>query len=128
MTNHSFDPKDLQLSTDIVASALSKPPKRKIAKTQKATFVKIPYKEGMQIADHCNDALLAVLLELTRLTFIGFGRNPVELSNAKLRSVGVTPESKRKTLLRLEKTGLISVERRGLKAPLVTLKWLPIQP
>jgi len=29
MINHSFDPEDLQLSGDIVASALSKPPKEK---------------------------------------------------------------------------------------------------
>jgi len=71
----------------------------------------------MQIADHCNDALLGVLLELVHLTFRRFGQNPVELTNRTLRSIGITPESKRKTLLRLEKTGLISVERRGARPP-----------
>jgi hypothetical protein len=43
------------------------------------------------------------------------------VSNIMAHDWGITPDAKRRALRKLEKAGLISVERRGKRSPLVTL-------
>jgi hypothetical protein len=47
--------------------------------------------------------------------------NTFPLSNNGLRQAGVSREVKRRALMALEAAGLITVHRRGSRAPLVTL-------
>jgi hypothetical protein len=47
--------------------------------------------------------------------------NTFELSNLMVREWGVLPDAKARALRKLEKAGLITVERRGKRSPLVTL-------
>jgi DNA-binding MarR family transcriptional regulator len=52
------------------------------------------------------------------------GMRPVPLANVKLKRWGVNRETKRRVLDALEKAGLIVIERRPRKAPVVTLTLL----
>jgi hypothetical protein len=49
------------------------------------------------------------------------GRNPVELTSARLRQSGINRQDKRRALTALEAAALIHVEKRGRKNPLVHL-------
>jgi DNA-binding transcriptional ArsR family regulator len=47
--------------------------------------------------------------------------NSFELSNLMLQEWGIEPDAKSRALRRLEKAGLVTVERRGKRSPRVTL-------
>ena len=46
---------------------------------------------------------------------------PIKLTNIMAAEVGVSPDAKRRALDELEQAGLVEVERRARKSPLVTL-------
>ena len=98
------------------------PPKRS-RKAKPGTFVMLPYEQTLAAAGRLRDAPMAVLVELAYQEF-KMHKNPVLLSNAGLRTVGVSHDAKVRALRRLEAAGLIRADwRGGKKAPLVTLLW-----
>ena len=87
------------------------------------TYACIPHEVGQQLAKHMTPTMFAVLVELDRLIFEGFGQNPVKLTNYNLK---LRRRRKPRALRRLEALGVISVEWNGRGAPIVTHNWFPV--
>ena len=122
-----FDPKTLAVNPEL--SALAAQPKAQRSQRRarsNTTFARIPYECGMRLAGQTRTALLAVLLELDHLVFVNRGRNPIELTNAALRSVGISHQSKIRALRHLESAEMVTVCWRGRRSPLVTVLWHPV--
>ena len=99
------------------------PPKARTpkAKSKDRPFVTLDYERTLAAAGRLRNAPLAVLVELAHQSFKTH-RNIVPLSNAKLRSVGISRDAKVRALHHLEAVGMVSVDwRGGRKTPLVTL-------
>jgi hypothetical protein len=97
-------------------------PKRR-SKARKETFVKVPlwWFEEATRATRSPQAFVAVwLLHLAWKA----GSPTFKLSNDKLAERGAERRAKRRALANLEAAGLITVERRHGKAPVVTLEVL----
>jgi hypothetical protein len=101
---------------------LQKKAKAPVSRAPRAEFVQLPYKLTLVAAGKLKGTTLAVLIELAHQRFKA-RENPVALTNAALRSVGVTHWAKRRALRKLETAGLVTVLWRGKRAPLVTLLW-----
>jgi hypothetical protein len=101
---------------------LQKKAKAPAARAPRAEFVQLPYKQILTAAGKLKTPVLVVLIELEHQRFKTH-ENPVALTNAVLRSAGLTRWTKNQALRRLERAGLITVLWRGQKAPLVTLLW-----
>ena len=65
-----------------------------------------------------------VYLALCRLYLTSKG-NPITLSNVRLSDWGIRRRTKYRALIALESAGIIAVERRPRKNPLVTLREIP---
>jgi hypothetical protein len=76
------------------------------------------YKAGLRYGSY--SALLVGLL-LWREHRLNGDNRPLKLSKAKLRTLGVSKYSARRSLEALEKAGLITVQRFKHRSPLVTL-------
>lgn len=97
-------------------------PRKRLHPAKPETFVQLPYKLALTAAAR-RDASLAVLIELAHQAFKTH-QNVVPLTNAKLKSVGVSPDAKVRALRHLEADGLVSMDwRGGRKTPHVTLLW-----
>jgi hypothetical protein len=68
-----------------------------------------------------------ILVELDRLILKGRGRNPVRLTNQRLRELGINRATKQYQLRRLGAAGTIKVETQERKWTLVTHLWFPVQ-
>jgi hypothetical protein len=94
----------------------------RLHKTKTGFFVKLPYERMLEVSGW-RDAGTAIMVELAWQAFKTH-KHSVLLSNAALRSVGVSADAKVRALRRLEAAGLIAVNwRGGKKTPLVTLLW-----
>jgi hypothetical protein len=110
-----FDIADLEL-TDEQAEKLARVP-RKIQKRRKR-FVMVPmtWRESLEGATG-----QTVLLALD-LLYLGWRRGgPILLANGMLRYDGISQQSKWRGLAELERRGLVTVERRPRRSPIVTL-------
>ena len=96
-------------------------------KSTRLTYYAYPAKLMEALCDKKQDAILALLLHLTRIWFRDFQRNPVELSRGKIDGVKMTRNQKARALAMLEETGFVSVEQRPGRSPLVTLNWQPLK-
>ena len=81
-----------------------------------------PYEQFLAAAGRTRNIQLAVLIELAHLRFKTH-KNTVELGNKALATVGIKRWAKLDALTMLEDAGLIHVEQRDGKSPLVTLLW-----
>jgi hypothetical protein len=91
-------------------------------KKQNLLFARIPYVLGMKAAGIATEPVWATLLALWHLRFTRH-KNPVELPNTYLKECGISRHSKLRALQKLEAVGLIRVEYRERKSPLITLLW-----
>ena len=66
------------------------------------------------------EAFVKVLIELLRLQW-KTRRMSFPVPNARLKNLGVSREVKRRVLRDLQRAGLITVDRRTRKSPIVTL-------
>jgi hypothetical protein len=84
-------------------------------------FVQVPLRWGRRVTAATNSpAALAVVLELMRRRYRALSTT-FALPNAQLYALGVSVKAKRRVLRDLESAGLIAVENRPGKSPLVTL-------
>ena len=85
-------------------------------------FTKFPKMWGQQLAEiHANGCTYRVALyPLERATF----SKEVILSTSTLRRLGVSRNGKRGALQQLRRAGLIAVEERRDKNPIVTVRWV----
>ena len=65
-------------------------PARRKRAPAKETFAKIPHNRGVALYAQIGGAPWVILLELDRLIFKSFGRNPVHLANQNLKAVGMS--------------------------------------
>jgi hypothetical protein len=107
-----IDPADPDLRPK-VATAHRKPKWRK-------QFVRVPWAWIDRLKDARNLSTYRVALHLLYEYWRGGGRSVV-LSNSALKDAGVNRWTKWDALLELERLGLIVIERRPRKSPLVTL-------
>jgi hypothetical protein len=103
------------------------PPARPRRVRVKETFARIPHQRGMELYGRIGGAAWVILLELDRLIYKSFGRNPVRLANHNLEAVGMPRNTKWKALRQLEAAGVIAVVQEGQEAALVTHNWHPLK-
>jgi hypothetical protein len=91
------------------------------------TFARIPHDRGLALRHHnLTGAAWLLLILLDRLIFEGRGKNPVKLTNHCLRAAGIHRNTKTRALRELVRAGVISVEQRPGRAPLVTHLWFSV--
>ena len=66
-------------------------------------------------------------IEVVQSVLKGRGRNPVRLTNHRLRELGISRETKQYQLRRLEAAGVIKIETQQRKGTVVTHLWFPEQ-
>ena len=91
------------------------------------TFARIPHDRARRLY-RLSGAAWALLIELDRLIFEGRGRNPVRLTTKSLKDSGLTEKRKRHGLEELEDAGVIAVERKRGRSPLITHLWFQTSP
>jgi len=115
-----------RLVCDRTTAKMVPPDQLPAARNPKFKFCQWPMEGLGLLCANERDATLAVLVRLTELWFSGFKRNPVKLASVEIKGFKVSKDQKARALRALEKAGLISVERRSRKSPIVTLNWLPL--
>jgi hypothetical protein len=90
----------------------------KIAK-RREHFIMVPF-GWLERLDGASGKAYALALHLLYLDWKAKGA-PIKLANSMLKIDGVSRASKWRALVRLESRGLISIERRPGKSPLITL-------
>jgi hypothetical protein len=131
MSKDPFD--NLDLAPEQVASLLAKqsdkaapPVKRRLKKTDEGEWAVYRYTDQMNLARISRNALIAVQAELHHLWFKALNKTkPVALSNVALKAFGFHRSDKVRALRALEEAGMVTVQWRGKKSPLVTLKRAP---
>jgi hypothetical protein len=106
---------------DIETITPATPVRRKVAKITK-TWAKIPHERGFKLAKRACNPVLAVLLALEAVVHEE-SSNQVEFTNDLLKQYKIERQTKIRGLHQLADAGVISVEWRGLKAPIVTHHW-----
>ena len=91
------------------------------------SFARIPHDQARRLYGRSGSAW-ALLIELDRLIFEGHGRNPVRLTSKVLKASGLTEKRKRYGLEELEDAGVIAVERKQGRSPLITHLWFRTSP
>jgi hypothetical protein len=91
------------------------------------TFARIPHDRARRLY-RLSGAAWALLIELDRLIFEGRGCNPVRLTTKSLKDSGLTEKRKRYGLEELEDAGVIAVERKRGRSPLITHLWYRTSP
>ena len=129
--NSRFDAKEIALTQELqdeigaaqaarVATEASRKLKRRARRVE---FVMLPYAQTMRAAGKVkSSAALAVVVELAYQLFKTH-KPEVALSNSMLRSVGVSHWAKIRALRQLEAAGMVSVDWKARKTPLVTVLW-----
>jgi hypothetical protein len=95
-------------------------PSAERAARRKRQFIKLPLVWYDQFKGIKNAATLMVALRLLQLHFRDRGR-PIRLGNLALGLVDVSRSQKHRALIELERRGLVRVERRPRKSPIVTV-------
>jgi hypothetical protein len=95
----------------------------------KETFARIPHDRAQVLAHHrISGAAWIILIEVDRLILKGRGRNPVQLTNYRLKPAGISRFTKARALRQLEAAGAIRVlSGADGRAPLVLHRWFPQQ-
>ena len=117
----TLDLKSLELPPELVAkgkkASATKPKKRR------QHFVRVPWM-WMEKLIGCRGQTLRVAFVVLYLDWKAKGR-PVKLANKLPQMVGVSRRAKWRALNDLESIGLISVERRAKKSPIVQVQHEP---
>jgi hypothetical protein len=109
-----LDLKSFELSPAFLATA--KPAK---LKRQRQHFVCVPW-SWVEKLSGARGQTLRVAIILLYLHWKAKGR-PVKLANGMLQSDGISRRAKWRALLELEGLGLISIERRPKKSPIIEI-------
>ena len=89
---------------------------------RKKLFVQFDYEVLMDLSGRKRYPALAVLTELYRLTFEKWDKTqPVALGNGFMKELGFCADGKIRALKALEEMGVVTVEWRRRKSPLVRL-------
>jgi DNA-binding transcriptional ArsR family regulator len=119
VTDHDrLDLDDLKLPPEMVRERCVGVPKR--IKKRHQQFVRVPLALVDKIARNLREKTFVVLCHLLHEDWRqGGGR--IKVPNRFLERIGVGPDAKSRALKKLESLGIISVERRDRKSPIVTI-------
>jgi len=118
------DPTDIFADLDQLRADLTPSPQRR--KRLTATFARVPHDMGLALK--VSGTAWRVLIELDRLILKAGGQNPIKLSSARLRAVGLNSQLRARAIRQLEAAGVIVVGRRGKgRSPWVLHSWYPRQ-
>jgi hypothetical protein len=109
--------KSLELPPELLATA--KPAKTERLKKRENIFIRTPFIWWEKLSGYQGQTL-AVALYIIHLDWKAQGR-PVKLANGALDSYGIGRRTKWRALTELERLGLISVERRVGKSPIIRI-------
>jgi hypothetical protein len=100
------------------------PRRRPLAET---TFVRLPYQQITQLYGRLSVAAFHVMVELDHQHFKNRGKNPLKLTNqTNLATAGMRRNTKVKALRELQDAGLITLQKEGKGAFVVTISWHPV--
>jgi hypothetical protein len=88
------------------------------------TFARIPHDRAAAMRDISGVGWL-IVVEIDRLILKSGGRNPVRLTNHRMRQLGISRWAKQRQLRRLEAAGIVKVQSEARKWTVVTLLWFP---
>jgi hypothetical protein len=91
------------------------------------TFARFPHERALALPASISNAGWKILVELDRLMLKGRGRNPVRLTNHRLRELGIGRMTKQRQLRQLETAGVIEVQSRARAWTEVAHLWFPLQ-
>ena len=94
-------------------------PKRKRKKWQQR-FILVPWAWANQLTT-CDSATTFKLALLLLYEHWHNNGSTIRLTNPLAATMGILPEAKRRSLADLERRGMVSVERRSRKTPLITV-------
>jgi hypothetical protein len=129
--SNRFDAKELALTQELKEEIFAAQAARTATETsrklgrraQRVEFVMLPYAQTMSVAGKVKtSAALAVMVELAYQVFKTH-KPEVVLSNSILRTIGISRKAKLRALRQLETAGIVAVDWRGQKSPLVTVLW-----
>jgi hypothetical protein len=113
-----LDLKSLELPPDLVANG--KQPGTPTKRKKRETFIRTPFSWWEKLSG-CHGQTLAVALFIIHLDWKSRGCRPVKLANGALDSYGISRRTKWRALKELESLGLITVERRVGKSPIIQI-------
>ena len=91
------------------------------------TFVRLPYQQITQLYGRLSAAAFHVMVELDHQHFKNGGKNPLKLTNqTHLAAAGMRRNTKVKALRELQDAGLITLQKQGKGAFVVTISWHPV--
>jgi hypothetical protein len=93
-------------------------PKRVQKRREK--FVQVPWLLIDALAPHTTDKAWLVLFHILYEVWQKNGE-PIKLPNGMLKRYGVSRHAKQLALAKLERLGIICVQRRGRKSPIITI-------
>jgi hypothetical protein len=114
-----LDLDDLKLPPEMVCERPVGIPER--IKKRQRQFVQLPLALVDKVACHSRDKTFAVLCYLLHENWKQ-GGGPIKVPNGFLNKLGVGRGAKSRALKKLERLGIISVERRDRKSPIVTIR------
>jgi hypothetical protein len=118
MSSVDLDLDGLKLLPKMVRDRAVGIPKR--IKKRRQQFVQLPLAWVDILSRDSRDKALVVLCHLLHLDWKQ-GGGPIKLPNGFLEMIGVGRGAKWRVLNKLESVGVLSIERRGRKSPIVTI-------
>ena len=113
-----LDLEGFRLRPDMVRERPAGLPRR--LKKRHEQFVQLPLSWVDTIARSSRDKAFAVLCHLLHLDWKQ-GGGPIKVPNGFLAMIGVGPDAKSRALRKLERLGIIEVERRDRRSPIVKI-------
>jgi hypothetical protein len=128
--DNEFDARELALTRELkeeifaaqAARTATEGSRKLKRRSQRVEFVMLPYAQTMCAAGKVKSAALAVMVELAYQVFKTH-KSEVVLSNAMLRSVGISHKAKLRALRQLEAAGVVVVDWKARKSPRVSVSW-----
>ena len=91
------------------------------------TFARFPHERALALRGRIDANGWVLLVELDRQILKARGRNPIRLTNHRLRELGISRVVKLRQLRRLAAAGVIRLETEERKWTVVTHLWFPEQ-
>jgi CRP-like cAMP-binding protein len=114
--DNPFDLEQFRLPEKVMAEGLAAAKRRR----RRGQFIKFPNSWAEELRDARRASTYRVALYLLHQQWKG-GDKPIPLSNAALTWLGVSRREKWRALTELERAGLVKVDRRPRRVPLVTV-------
>ena len=118
----NYEPKDFWIPLEQIRARQAQKRDGQRKPRRPRLWVKYDYETELQLAKELREPAIAVRAELYRLWFKAYDKaRPVSLGNSGFLKLGIDRRAKIQGLKVLEKLGMIRVEWRRRKSPLVSI-------